>query len=244
MLKLIKYEFRKQVQSKVLIGILLAVLQVWFFIALSSDDSEKLAQPALWLLLLAFGAIFYVSLECIITYSKDLKTRTSYMLFMTPNTSYTIIGAKVLATAIQILLVSGVFLLIGWIDWKALTNKYGELEMIIDFVRDTFSLDIESEIIVIGIASLVVTWIFRVMVAFFSITLSKTLMAEKKGKGLVSLILFIGINYLFSFIVKLVVGDAILFSKTDYWISIIVAIIFSIISYVGTAWMLEEKISL
>ena len=75
MLKLIKYELIKQRTSKVIIGAILALLEVAF---------------------LASVTFVIVGLEEIITYYHDLRDKSGYMLFMTPYNVYEIMGSKIL----------------------------------------------------------------------------------------------------------------------------------------------------
>ena len=95
MLKLIKYELIKQKTSKVIIGAILALLEVAFLAGMLLGKEEITAIAAGMLTFLASVTFVIVGLE-IITYYHDLRDKSGYMLFMTPYNVYEIMGSKIL----------------------------------------------------------------------------------------------------------------------------------------------------
>ncbi len=244
MLKLMKYEFRKQAFSKMVILLLVGLIQLLFFFGVVTDKNDVIGTAMGILSVFTFGALFFMAFEAIITFSNDLKQKCSYMLFLTPHTSYSIVGAKVLAAAIQIILAGIAFFLVFFIDIAVLVAKYDQIELITEmlhrFLQEVFSLDIQLKDIT--------AWISTITVAFFSITLSTTFLANFKLKGLVSFLIFIGINYAFGVIVNMGLGrayDINNFSNLSmyYILESLYLLGFTIITYVGTSWMLEKKVS-
>ncbi len=96
MLKLMKYEFRKQLTTKFLLLAVLGLLEIYFLYGVFSDNMDKTMRAVILLATLAFAGIFFVSFECIMTYYNDLKTKQSYMLFMVPQSTFSVMGAKIL----------------------------------------------------------------------------------------------------------------------------------------------------
>ena len=96
MLKLIKYELIKQRTSKVIIGAILALLEVAFLAGMLLGKEEIMAIAAGMLTFLASVTFVIVGLEEIITYYHDLRDKSGYMLFMTPYNVYEIMGSKIL----------------------------------------------------------------------------------------------------------------------------------------------------
>lgn len=88
MLKLIKYELIKQKTSKVIIGAILALLEVAFLAGMLLGKEEIMAIAAGMLTFLASVTFVIVGLEEIITYYHDLRDKSGYMLFMTPYNVY------------------------------------------------------------------------------------------------------------------------------------------------------------
>lgn len=250
MFKLMKYEFRKQAFSKLVILALVGLFELVFFFGVVASKENVIAMTMSLLFLFSLGALFYLAFESILTYSNDLKQKSSYMLFLTPNTSYSIVGAKVLTAGIQIVLAGVAFFAVFAIDGGILIAKYDALaqvkEAILQFLDQFFQLQINIADIISVLAVFITNWISTITLAFFSITLSTTFLANKKFKGVVSFLIFVALYIIFNKVTDLVVGDnGINFnsiSTTLIWASII-TLVFTVITYLGTAWMLEKKVS-
>jgi ABC-2 type transport system permease protein len=252
MLKLMKYEFRKQAFSKMVILLLVGLIQLFFFFGIVTDNNNVIGTSMGILAVFTFGALFFMAFEAIITFSNDLKQKCSYMLFLTPHTSYSIVGAKVLAAAIQIILAGIAFFLVYFLDIAVLVGKFNQLEllkeMINQFLQEVFSLNIQLQDIIGVVAVIITAWISVITVAFFSITLSTTFLANFKLKGLVSFLIFIAINYVFGEIVNMGLGRVYDINNLSnlsmyYMLESLYMLCFTIITYVGTSWMLEKKVS-
>jgi len=250
MLKLMKYEFRKQAFSKLVILALVGLIELLFFFGVVTTREKVIGTSMMLLILFTIGALFFLAFESILTYSNDLKQKCSYMLFLTPNTSYSIVGAKVLSAGLQIILAGIAFFAIFAIDGAILIAKYDAIaevkRIFLDIVSQFFKLDIAFSDVVSVVAVIITGWISTITVAFFSITLSTTFLANSKLKGIVSFAIFIGLNFLYSYIVdlalKLPTEDM---TKITMYFALysLYMICFTIITYVGTAWMLDKKVS-
>lgn len=247
MLKFMKYEFKKQAWSKGIILLLAAFLEIVFLIGIALDNENFQGFGMGFLGTLSFCAIIYVGFECIDTFSKDLKTKRSYMLFLTPHTSYTILGAKIITSAIQILVTGFAFLGIFLLDGFILMTRYGTWKDIVKFVKEMINqilnIQVDVQIVAIVVLMLLVGWLFFIVFAFFAITLSTTFLAKKKFKGFVSVLLFFVITWIISFIQDKLFGN-IGFSEILMWYNILYLLVFTIIAYIGTAFLLEKKVSL
>ena len=105
--KLIKYEWKKQRMSRMVILIGLGVCLLLFLGGLLFQSDLTLAAS---ILLLAFGSIlvlFYTGIESILVLNRDLRTRQSYMLWMVPKSVWEILGAKYICAFLQMLFVFG-----------------------------------------------------------------------------------------------------------------------------------------
>ena len=114
MLKLIKYELIKQKTSKVIIGAILALLEVAFLAGMLLGKEEIMAIAAGMLTFLASVTFVIVGLEEIITYYHDLRDKSGYMLFMTPYNVYEIMGSKILTGFFSIAAAAIIFGIIGF----------------------------------------------------------------------------------------------------------------------------------
>lgn len=101
MLKLMKYEFKKQMFSKIIIAAILGVLTLYFGIACVIDKETHAAIATMLIFTVMVFAGLYTAVESLSVYDKDLKTKQSYMLFLVPRSSYEILGAKMISAALQ-----------------------------------------------------------------------------------------------------------------------------------------------
>lgn len=249
MLKLMKYEFRKQAFSKAVILILVGVLEIIFFYGVFADKENTIALSMSLLAMFAAGAMFFIAFESILTFSNDLKQKCSYMLFLTPNTSYGIVGAKVLAAGIQVIIAAVVFFLVFAFDGTVLLAKYESLadlkRIIEELLSELFKLNISLSDVISVVSLFVTAWISTITVAFFSLTLSTTFLANSKFKGILSFAIFIALNMIFNKLMNVLIQSPDETSKLTLYFALSSAsmLIFTIITYVGTAWMLDKKVS-
>lgn len=248
MLKLMKYEFKKQAMTKVIMLILIAVIEVVFLIGVAVKTNENLIMvPMIIMIFFTVVAIFFVSVESIFTFSNDLKTKASYMLFMTPHSSYTIIGAKLLVAFITLFLTgmvllflnAGNFVLLG-IRLEGFASMRDAIAMLL---REVWHIEIDFYDVFRLILDMLVGFATFITTAFVSITISATILADKRFKGFVSFVIFIILNLIFTIITnKILVTD--IWSNSYFLISMGINLIFLLATYFGTAWLLKKKINL
>lgn len=246
MLKLMKYEFRKQILSKVIILVAIAVLEVIFLFGLFTDNEQAMATGIGLFAMLSVVAIMFVSFECIFTFSNDLKTKQSYMLFLTPNSSYKIVGAKVLTSLIYIALTAVVLIGVTALNIGIVMIKLEDVSKLIEFIKEAldrlFKLKLDYGIIFLTIASYLCSWIATVIIGMASITLSATFLSNTKVKGVVSVAFFFGFSWLISFINdRLPIHELAYQSKSIIECGYMMVVVF--LFYYATAWMLDKKVS-
>lgn len=247
MWKLIKYELRKQMQSKAIIFGIVALLEIVWLWGVFAKDSLMLTTTG-FMLIVANISMMYLYFESIVTFSHDLKTKNSYMLFMTPNSSYKIIGAKILASGIQIIIYGLCFLGIGALDIGIMSIRYQSvsdtIEMIKKLMREIMNVDVDLTYVSLNVISLMVMGIFILVLAYVSITLSATFLANKSYKGVISFAIFVIILFGQDKIADVVLGEALLVDIQTTIMFILWYVMLSAIAYVATAWMLEKRVSL
>ena len=101
MSKLIKYEFRKSLFSKLVFAGITAVMEIIYLIGILGDYNKPTVIGMIGLFFTALAGITFIGIESILILYRDLTTKQSYMLFMTPNNSYKILGAKALENAVS-----------------------------------------------------------------------------------------------------------------------------------------------
>ena len=111
---LIKYEWRKQRLTRILILACLLAFIVLFLIGGLIKNETIVAVSILIITFAGMFGIFYVGIENLVILNRDLKTKQSYMLWMVPHSTYEILGAKLIAGILQMVFVFLAFLLQEW----------------------------------------------------------------------------------------------------------------------------------
>ena len=85
--KLMKYEWKKQRTSRMIVMVALAVCVLAFLGGMLVEKDALMGISATLLLVGSFFVVFYMGIESILILNRDLKTKQSYMIWMTPTTS-------------------------------------------------------------------------------------------------------------------------------------------------------------
>lgn len=210
MLKLLKYEFRKAlVPLLVMLGIT-AVLEGYYLIALHTnlEDGLHLVISILLLVLMTLAADIFVMIRGVTSYSGELKSRSAYLIFMTPNSTRKIIASKFLFTYLIAVLFTVLYTGLGALDIGLLLGYTGELEEFFEVMGQALA---ELEELGLHLEQFVFAGVFAVIymslselsffaVAYLAITISHTLFRDKKWRWVMALLFFLAINYGISFI--------------------------------------------
>ena len=165
MLKLSKYEFRKNRNFLLVIGIIFALLEIYFLAGIFMKNPENSAKALAFLFICAVVCFFSVFILAISNYSKELNSKSSYLIFMTPNTSLNIIFSKMFTILIIGLVSMTIICITGYIDWKLLCQTFPNVELAADTVQSLFILSgTNSGSIILGI----ITYVIEFIISFFS----------------------------------------------------------------------------
>lgn len=250
--KLIKYEFRKQLLSKLVVGFVVIALQIWYFAGVIFDKESWAGMGLGITMIVAMISLLYFSFESIVTYSNDLRTKQSYMLFLTPRNMFQIVGAKLLTTILQIFVCGCAFVAIIIGDVFLLCAIKGDIKDFIEVAKEFFKMLTGVEIrlieVIYVLIMMLVAWLVFIALAMFAITLSTTLLSTWKFKGIVSVIIYFALDWGVSKVATLVTPTGFLESEylvvnTEAWAFIGVYAAALVLSYVGTALLLDKKVS-
>ena len=250
MLKLIKYELRKTWFTKVILLAVTAVAEAAFLIGLWGNLEDVMATGALVLGFLAVGGVIFMGVESILTLHRDMNTRQAYMLFMTPNSCYKILGAKVLECGASILLAGAFYFALGALDITLILAKSGQLnrlwgilqEFLTHFTIDGRPIRIEAATLAAVTFVLLSAWISLVTTAYLADVISAALLNGKRYNGFVSFLFFILISLLTDWITRTVTGsihDSVPLMAAQGCINLG----FSALMYVITARIMETRLS-
>ena len=239
MLKLMKYELRKTAFSKLVLLVITAVAEIAFLIGVFWKKDNILAMGIIFLVMCTIFGVIYIGIESVNVLHRDLNTKQSYMLFLTPKSSYQILGAKILENGISIIMAGAFFavtvatLYIGGLkEMINLVSSFMELNWSVTFTPT------EAAFYFFG---LLASWIVFIVNADLSVILSASVLAGKKGSGIAGFLIFLVIS---SVIGKLLDLIPVLESmELTFVLYIAASFAIAVVLYVISGWIMEKKLS-
>lgn len=246
MLKLMKYELRKTWFSKLVLLVLTGAAELIFLVGILRKAEGNTAAGIGLLVFIATFGILYIGLDSLLVLNKDLNTKQGYMLFMTPNSSYKILGSKILENGISIFLAGLFFIGLAYVDIQLVLNVYKGGQDIVKMVQEFLNqFKVPVNLTFAGLSvyflSALAGWLSAVIIAAFSIVVSSTLLTGQKLNIFVSLALFLVLNY-----VAAKVAGLVPFS-TDYSYYLVTSLIhlgIAAAAYVAACMLMDRKLSL
>jgi len=245
MLRLLKYELRKTLSSKLILFGITVAAQAVFMAGFWGKKENTLAIGAVLLFFIAITGIALMGVLSVATLHKDMNTRQGYMLFMTPNSCYKILGAKVIECGLSLAFAGAFFFALGYLDFSLLLGK-GSNKQIWDMVNEVIR-TINKEIIVDAphlsalVFSALASWLCTVTTAYLADVVASSLLNGKKASWLVTFVLFIALNYGISQLLKLV-PSTLGVIPVLLWQGVI-ALGLSCVMYMVTARLMEKYLS-
>ena len=245
MLRLLKYELRKTMMSKLILLAVTAVAQAVFLAGLWGNRENTLAIGAVLLFFIAIIGIGLMGILSVATLHKDMNTKQSYMLFMTPNSCYKILGAKVLECGLSILIAGAFFFALGWLDFSLLLGK-GSNKQIWDMVTEVINtvnkeITLDAPHVSALVFSMLASWLCTITTAHLADVVVSSLLNGKKGNWLIAFLLFLALNYAFSKLLTLVPSS--LGIITVLVLQGAIALVLACVMYVVTARLMEKYLS-
>lgn len=244
--KLLKYELRKMRTTRLFILVLAAVgvlisMGAWL---LGYEDVAVLTVAGM--MVAAFFTLFYVGIEGIVLLNKDLKTKQSYMLWMVPKSAWEVIGAKALASILQmmfgfafiILTASGIFVtaVLTYEGYQKMWEIMKEMFYIAFDVRvDWLSIFAACTLIFVG-------WVSVIMTGFLAVILSRTLLIQSKWSSFLAVVIFLAIDGVASKIFEALPFSS-MGTTTDLALSILYYVLVSAGLYLFTGFFAQKKLS-
>lgn len=249
MLKLMKYEFRKTQVTKLILLAIIAIAEIAYLIGLYGNHEEAAVLSIVALIMLSFLGVFAVGVESISILHRDMNTRQSYMLFMTPNSSYKILGAKVLECSLSILITGAFIFALGALDITLALARQEGLDKMWEMIREFIShitingrqLEINAPILAAALLNILTSWIMTIILAYLAVVISAALLNGKQLNGLISFVLFLLLNWGSAKILSLI--PTTMSSVTTLLIYVAVELVLAAIMYVVTAQIMERKLS-
>lgn len=240
MIKLIKYELKKELfLQKVILG-MLAIFQIVFSLGLLSYSEDLLIIGYAFTVVTVFIVLFCIGIEEVAFYFDDLDPKHNELLFMLPCNTYQIVGAKIISMWIKTLIVSGGGLVTLLVDIAFLGlrkdqiwgfRKIAEVILGADPMRKTCQLIV----ILLGCFTFV-------YVGMFAITISTAYAKDKKSRAVFSGIIFLLLSL---FVANMIWVMLDLVTHYHVYIlplkiCIVISLIPKLLAFLGTCWFLKK----
>ena len=243
---LMKYEFRKSWKMKGIVLCVTAFFQLVFFFSILTESDDALGIAISGLVLSAICGIFLIGVYGIHVLSKDINTKQSYMLFMTPNSSYKILGAKTLENSISVLLAGAFFTALAILDITLATVKFDDIEATLKLVQTILQeagAELNALTFSLNMLETMVSWVFLISMGYLAVVICATLLKGNRFNGVLSLIVF--------FLIATLVGNATdslqsavgAFTPVATAVGVGFHIILTAVMYCITAWIMDNKLS-
>ena len=252
MLKMMKYEYRRGIFPLLVVITALAAAELLFVIGIFAEKDLLAGLGITFLVMGGWASFMFVLIYGVIIYSQDLKNKTGYMVFMTPISNYKIIGA-ILLTGATLVVFLGLLIVVDYNLLKSHNGGVAGVELVLDDILGTRGLSIGS--VIANVAGFIVVALIQfytmITIAYLAVSLSSTVLQNKKIKGVVSFILFVALYVLVSYIAyklphlgKNVQVETMLDAMYKNIPQLILYVVCMIGSYIGSATLLTKKISL
>lgn len=249
MLKLLKYEFRKQmVLITILISLLIALELIFFFGMMISN--KDIITVSYGLQKVCFTITFiYLLFEPAFKYEKDLGYKQGYLLFMIPRSTIQIVSAKIAAGMIQTALFFTFLVGVSQLNDSLYSFKYKVQLHSIDQVFNMYgNVGFSISEYFLTLLVLLTLCFFITTLAFLSISMSYSYMAKGILNSFTSLTLFILIFFIEILVVGVIMMGTLNETITNDSMPVIISgLIFAIpalFNFWGTITVLENNISL
>ena len=247
MKNLMKYEFRKTLATKLMVLGATALAELAFLIGLYGEIDWALGLAVGLLVLLAFGGVMVIGLASVVILHRDMNTKQSYMLFMTPNSAYRILGAKVLENGLSILIGGACFFALGALDVTLLFAKEGQLAELWNTIRDFMSriderITLDLPTMLALTLNMLASWISAITCACLGVVISTALLNGRRWNGLLSFVVIMALLWLTG-IVQVKATANIRGIQTAFLVSAAIAVVLSVGMYFLTARIMERKLS-
>lgn len=254
MFKLTKYEIRKNITGLVVLFGIIMGLEFYFLMSYMLENRTHTALSASLLVLSTVVAYFCVFIFGVASYSKELKSKTSYLTFMAPVSSYSVIGSKLLSTLAAGVFFAVLLVVLAMADMALFEDMFPETELFSQFI--SILVDMAGYTTaefwltaVVAVAELLISFFSIVAMAYLAITLSSTAFQNKKYKGVISVAIFVVIVILVSKLGNMIpsvyatigsVSQAVIsvLPQLAYFTAVIV------VSLIVSARLLDRKVSL
>ncbi|MBQ3424356.1 MAG: hypothetical protein IJH38_04070 [Clostridia bacterium] len=200
MLKLMKYDLRRLRNPLLIMLGTLVALEAGFIAGHYMHRSGLMAGCLTLITVLAFAVYAAVILTGMADYSRNLREKTGYLVFMVPVRPIGVVVSKLLFTALTALAATALFALAAFLDYRLVISRMDIDPQIMDQVNLILRFGLNADATwqqilrtaAFGGGAVLIQIMLTMCTAFLAITLSATLLQNRKGflRGLISVVVF------------------------------------------------------
>ncbi len=246
MFNLIKYELKAYYKDLIIMVAAICIVSMLLYTRFGVWQHDAIVGVSF---LISFAAMIAVLISNITLFSRDMYSNSGYLLFTLPKTGYSILASKVLTALIQGLIVGSVAIIFNYITISLSPAWSLNLLQALTLIK--------AKTIVLSIVSSIFQYAYFLVLVYFSISLSKIAIRKKKLGKLSGFVIFIIISLILGKLTTMLMTvfpqefNISLFTNSNQWIAFpinIAALIFSIVTFImlflGTSYIIENKIDL
>lgn len=239
MLRLLKYEFRKTLFPKLILLALLVIFEGVFLYGYWTDNNSTVTLGLSLFLFTFLCGLLAIGIISLVTLHKDMNTRQGYMLFMTPNSTYRILGAKVAESGLSMLGIGAVGLGICLLNFSLLKQ---ELEFITSFLKN-FGIGLTPTFPHLSalLVNIICSILCSVTTAYLADVICSSLLNGQKGSMVITFVLFALLNFGIQKIMGLV--PASLDIVVMFLLQGAIALALAVVMYIITARLMDRYLS-
>lgn len=187
MFNLIKYELKGYFKDFIIILGIIALINILLYTRMNTWSKGAIVSLSF---LVSFAAAIIVLIWNIKLFSRDMYENSGYLLFTLPQKGYSVLGAKLITSIIQCIIVGTVALIFNFISLQSMDNFHNNAQMVLS--------NINPNLAPISIISSLLNYVFFLTTIYFSIALSKIAIQKRKFGKLGAFVIFV--------VVSLIVG--------------------------------------
>lgn len=245
---LLYYELRKTRQSKIVLAGVTGTLEIIFLLALLVRDTVALPMSGFLLFLAGIGGTMYMALESVIVLNRDLRTEQGYMVFMTPNNCWTILGAKTLQNLISLAVAGAVFVGLIYLDMSLAIHRFSAVkgfwysgDLLLQSGVDSSLSYSDGTLLICAYVAYVTNWLSLTTMACLSVAIAASVLPGKRRSGILAFGVFVTLAFLSLWLQTML--PALPHYQTSLLLASAVAVGETVVMYTAGALLMERRLS-
>ena len=182
MLKLLKYELIGRYKAYLMACIIILLFNAYIFYKNTSGSGTNYTVLTIFSLCLLFAASVTALITGVSLCRREIYGDTGYLMFSLPVKGYAIVGYKLICSFVELIIFSSIPLILG-------LCYYSQIDLDIKS-KISSALNQRLSVYIYIIIGLLITFAFILLLAHFSIAISKTAIANRRFGRIISIVIF------------------------------------------------------